>query len=288
MYFRFFYITLCFYLLFLPSFPKPIINWYKHDLPPFYISSGTYENRGSVDSAIKIIQKNMDDFEHYSTSVALRRISELAKSDNFFATYTLFKTVERENFLVYSNPYGIRFLTHLVILKENMPKFKKYIDSDGKVDFEKVVQDSSITISLSSNRFYSNAVNSVLISYANQKNIDFVYSQNATLINISKLELGRVDCIVEYPSTVIYEFDLNKINKECIYIPIKGVPDFEYVYIAFPKTDYGAAMVKRINIELSKVRMNENYIDELSKWNNDKELYKKVYKKAISDYFYKK
>ena len=55
---RYFFIIFSFYILLLTSFSKPIINWYKHDLPPFYISSGTYENRGSVDSAIKIIQKN--------------------------------------------------------------------------------------------------------------------------------------------------------------------------------------------------------------------------------------
>ena len=41
--------TILFFLLSLFCFAKPVINWYSQELPPFYISSGPYADKGSGD-----------------------------------------------------------------------------------------------------------------------------------------------------------------------------------------------------------------------------------------------
>lgn len=84
-------------------------------------------------------------------------------------TYILFKTQERESFLIFSEPYSIRFFSGLVILRENLPKFSKYIDSSGKIEFEKVVSNQNIKLSFSSKRFYSKHVNDILTKFYGQK-----------------------------------------------------------------------------------------------------------------------
>ena len=135
-------------------------------------------------------------------------------------TYILFKTQERESFLIFSEPYSIRFLSGLVILRENLPKFSKYIDSSGKIEFEKVVSNQNIKLSFSSKRFYSKSVNDVLIKYSSQKNLEEIFSQNATLVNIEKLVYKRADCIIEYPSVVNYELSTNNLSANCILIAL--------------------------------------------------------------------
>jgi uncharacterized protein (TIGR02285 family) len=229
----FFFTTLSLFI-----YSKPIIHWYSQELPPFYISSGRYADKGSGDNIKNYLIKYMYDFEHKKSVVDLKRLQELAKTDPNFATYILFKTSEREKFLLFSDPYAIRFLSGLVILKENLPKFSKYINSEGKIDFEKVVLDQNIKLSFASKRFYSKSVNDVLIKYSSQKNLEEIFSQNATLANIEKLVYKRADCIVEYPSVVNYELSTNNLKADCIFLPVKGVLDFEFMYLSFPPKQY--------------------------------------------------
>ena len=277
--------TTLFFLISLICFAKPVINWYTQEFPPFYISSGEYADRGSGDNIKNYLIKYMDDFEHKKSVVDLKRLQELAKTDPNFATYILFKTPERESFLLFSDPYAIRFLSGLVILKENLPKFSKYINSEGKIDFEKVVLDQNIKLSFASKRFYSKSVNDVLIKYSSQKNLEEIFSQNATLVNIEKLVYKRADCIIEYPSVVNYELSTNNLSANCIFIPIRGVKEFEYVYLAFPKSSFGTEMILRVNKEMMNFRFNPDYINECANWNDNKNEYIQTYKKAMTDYF---
>ncbi len=279
-----YFIFILFFIISLACYAKPVIHWYKHDLPPYYIASGKFKETGSSDKAQQFLEKLLPEFDHSTTFVSIKRLNSLAVSDKNFATLSLFKTKEREKFLIFSEPYSVRFLPHLVILKQNRDKFKKYIESSGKIDFEKVAADSNIKIGIIPKRVYSKTVNEILEKHKNKNNIDEVFSENATSMNINKLILKRSDCIIEYPEAVKYELDITNQVNSCLFIPIKNVPEFDYMYIAVPKTAEGKKLISIINNRIAKTVMNEEYINAVSSWNINPDSYKASYKTIMNNY----
>lgn len=265
-------------------YSKPVIHWYKHDLPPYYIASGKFQGTGSSDKAQQFIEKLLPEYQHSTTFVSVKRLNSLAVSDKNFATVSLFKNKEREKFLIFTEPYSVRFLPRLVILKENKHKFQNYIDNSGKIDFEKVAADPNIKISIIPKRVYSKIVNETLEKYKQNKNIEEVFSENATSMNINKLFLKRSDCIIEYPESVKYELTLTNLADNCFFIPIKNVPEFDYMYISFAKTKEGEKAAFLINSRLKKILMDKEYIDALSSWNINPDSYRQSYKHIMNSY----
>ena len=85
---------------------KPLIIWYKTDIPPFYIKDGKFKDKGAGDEIQKLFQKEFPEYENKTVYAnEKRRITDLVESENFI-TFGLL-TEDRKKIVKYSNPIAV-------------------------------------------------------------------------------------------------------------------------------------------------------------------------------------
>ncbi len=68
---------------------KPLLIWYKTDIPPFYIKYGKFKDKRAGDEIQKLFEKEFSEYENKTIYAnEKRRITDLRDSENF-ATFGL-------------------------------------------------------------------------------------------------------------------------------------------------------------------------------------------------------
>lgn len=265
---------------------KPVINWYKTDIPPFYIMTGELKGKGAGDEIQELFEKEFPDYENrtiYANEV--RRIKNMENNENFI-TFGLL-TEERKKRVLFSHPVIVAKGVELIYKKSNENKFKKYINSNGEIELDKILENSNISIGYSKERAFSDEINKILSSSENIDKLQPLTSQNAVEGNIKKLEMERLDCIIENGTVVEYNKRLSNLKLEYVKRKIKGIPEYTYVYAIFSNNEFGKEAQKRINKLLEKKMYDDNYIKIIEKWTTEEDEYRKLYKTALKKYFEK-
>lgn len=106
---------------------KEKIIWPYVCFKPVYICEDNKLAGGIGFQVMKLIWKNMPEYEHVVVKMPIKRILEHAKQGEHQLFYGLYKTPERQQYLVYSLPCRISTPTYLVVRKADIMKF-----GDGK------------------------------------------------------------------------------------------------------------------------------------------------------------
>lgn len=236
------------------------IVWDSVEFPPSLITKGELQDKGYSDKARTLVMKNSTSFEHKIQYVnSARAINNLkTKQNHCFAG--LNKNEKREEFVHFSNPFMYSLPNELVILKEKLDKYKKYIDENGLINLDELLKNKDFVLAYTKDRSYSKNIDKTINKYQNNENLVYRPASDLTIGFLKMLEAKRADYIIEYPVMVSFNS-----NKDFISIPIKGSSEPFPVYIGCSKTNVGANIVAEINkvINNNQEELSSYYADYL-------------------------
>lgn len=263
---------------------KPVINWYKTDIAPFYIATGEMKGKGAGDEIQTLLEKEFPDYENRTLYAnERRRIKDIGKYENFI-TFGLL-TEERKKSVLYSHPVMVSKSAELIYKKKNAAKVREYMNSSGEIELDRLIAGGRVTIGYCRDRAFSDTVNAILERNQDVHSLQPLLSQNAVEANIRKLDFDRLDCIIENGTVVEYTKRVFRLPLDYAKTRIKGMRPYAYVYAIFPPNDFGREAQKRINRLLEKKRYDEGYINITGKWTTPEDNYRRLYIDGIRAYF---
>jgi len=218
------------------------IVWDSVDFPPSLIVKGELKNQGYSDKARTLMINNLKQFTHKVQYINSARAINNLKTKINHCFSGLNKNKKREEFVYFSKPFIYSLPNELVIKKEDISKYTEYIDFEGFVDLDRLVENKNFQIAYTKERSYSKYIDKILDKHKGNKNLIYRPGSDLTKGFLKMLESNRADYIIEYPIMVSFNS-----NKDYLSIPIKGSSSTLPVYIGCSKTEIGKNIIQKIN-----------------------------------------
>ena len=233
-----FFITLTFSL----SLYAQEIIWNSVEFPPSLITKGDLKDQGFSDKARLLIIKNTQEFKHltkYTNSA--RAINNLKTKENYCFS-GLNKNSQREKFVHFSNPFMSSLPNEIIIKKENLNKFKTFINKVGQINLEKLLEAKYLKLVYTKERSYSDFIDTIIRKNRNNKSLVYRPATDLTKGLLLMLKANRADYIIEYPVMVGFNSD-----NEFLSLPIENSAESFPVFIGCSKSKQGEKFIQKVN-----------------------------------------
>lgn len=254
-----------------PAQAKTSLNWFIVDIPPVYIIEEGKPVGGYGEESMRFVMDKLPQYEHSVDTMNLSRGLNHLREGKHTSFSTLLKNSERDKFIEFSIPAQLVLPLHLIVREEAFPAIQQYVDENGEVDLNRMLVAGKNSLGIASGRSYSHLIDEILAKHEGHPNIYFRSSMNVSSGLLHMLQIGRLDCILEFPVTVGFILkkgykDHSDPHKKLISLPIKGMPHFFKTHFAAPKSDWGKILIKRINEILRKHRTSDEFIEFYGAW----------------------
>ncbi|MDM8537677.1 hypothetical protein QUF70_13045 [Desulfobacterales bacterium HSG17] len=215
---------------------------------PLYICENKELVKGYAYHILKLIWKQMPEYEHEIMLSPIKRIFEDAKSGKKQLFYGTYKTPEREKFLHFSLPCRISPPTYIVIRKNEFKKFGK----ESQVSLKYLLENTDFRFLIFNSISFGAGIDELLAQHRNNPNVIVEY--NTTNMGLKSLKLllnKRVDYLLSLDG-MPYDAHSHGVSHQLTYLKIKEQSKYEVGYITAPKTDWGEQMIKLVNDVLRK------------------------------------
>jgi len=182
--------------------------------------------------------------------------------------FGLHKDIEREQYILFSDPALFHPNVRVLITKEKAQRF----GLKGTLDLTDLLGKYKLTTNLIESRSYGKIIDLIVKGY--QSNV-FYRSSHSNSALFQMLDRGRFDFMITYPSAANYALKNLPLKNEYVLLPIKGIPLFVSSAIGCSKTQWGEQVIKDINVALKQVVRTQLYFDALSFWIEDNVEYDK-------------
>ncbi len=239
------------------------VRWCVADFPPYFITRGPDKGQGTNDKITSYIQSALPAYQHQFIKANIARIIEEMKSGDPIVCGALYKTAERQRFLLFSAlPSFLVLPNNMVILGSERYRFEPYLLKDGSINLEGVLSSGKFKVGTASKRVYSGVIDSTLKQHK-LKYINIVQASGnifGGLLNM--LQRKNIDLTFGFPIETTYAAKKYKLTGMFELIPVAGMEPWSEVYISAPKTEWG----RRILSDIEKVFSNKKAIMEFSSY----------------------
>lgn len=262
---------------------QEIINWYRADFPPVSIPRGHHANEGFFDKTMSLLIERLPEYEHQFQIANFKRIMMQLEKNRNVCCPSLYKTKDRERFVTFSTPAMIVLPNGVITPKNNSSKFLPYLDAEGNISLQSLLQDNNITLGISSGRLYSGGIDQILKQFDGNKNLLVRSGDDVFQGLMNMMLLGRIDCLLGYPVEAGYFVRENSKVNDFIYFPIKesSVP-FTVGHIGCPNNEWGRTIISRID-EIVKKHRDKEFINFYGEWLDS--ATREVHQEMTQDYF---
>ncbi|NVK17228.1 MAG: TIGR02285 family protein [Methylocystaceae bacterium] len=241
-----------------------VLTWQRFQAPPLTITKGEDQNNGIIDSIRALITKDLTEFEHQEIDLPYKRFLLYATEKLNVCTPYLFKTPEREKYLIFSKPVVI-FPGFEIIMHKKLHEKLNHADS---LSLDSLFSKHRMRLATNKVRSYSNIINPIIAKYESEKLVSR-HNGSTTLI-FRLLNAERADFMVDFPNRLLYwAKELQVDPYDYVSIPIKEDYANATSYFACPKTPWGANVIDRVNMSLRKHVNSPEYLTILKRWSHD-------------------
>jgi len=237
------------------GYAKKKIAWPYVCFKPVYICGNNQLIGGSGFHILNLLWQQMPEYEHELIQMPVKRILESAKQGDHQLFYGMYKTPEREAYLLYSIPCRISTPTFLVVRKEDISRF-----GDGNpVSLQHILEDKKRRFLYLQSVSFGKGIDELLKKYKGGANVITEYNTTDMLNKTLKLLLTkRVDSMLSLDGT---RYDAKKlgISDKIAYLSISEQNRFDVGYIVAPKNDWGKAMIHQVDAILRKTIPTETF-----------------------------
>jgi hypothetical protein len=259
---------------------EPLI-WFIWDLPPEFISSGPWKNKGYADKFLEFFIDNLPGYDHSVQIVNIPRWSREVLKPNRCSAHLWGGFFPNQ--LLLSKPYTFT-PPHVAIFHR---RHQNRIGTPGTVvSLPDLLKQLDLTLLIMRLNFNDNAEQSrypvlhpYLAPYIGKKNlIEQLGIRN--FINLKLLSRDRGDYTIGYPTTIKTQQRINDLGDHFIAYPIEEHNLYKAVYVACNNDEHGRTVINKINALLTKDTILK-FLSYHEEWNN-KDL---EFRRTTIDYF---
>lgn len=235
------------------SHGKDTLIWLMRDLPPATIFSGPDEGKGAIDRLMPLLIARMPEYEHQQMRVNRARGTQMLKEGVFACDPTLLWTPERAKIIVFSIPIYAVFSNGLIVRSQEMAQFTPYLEGDV-VDLEALLQSRTVKIGVVAERSYGQVIDPILNKLP-EGELSVHYGSDAVGSLLQMERLGRLQGLLSYWPEALYQARQQNIAEEDVaFLPIKGVPKYQFTHVGCADTVQGRQAMEIINREMRILR----------------------------------
>lgn len=252
------------------SSAEPII-WLKPNMPPYTIQDGPEKDQGRIDLVAKMLQEEMSEYSHVEKVASFSRILQDLAVKPDICSAALFKSAEREKFIEFSVPYMLGLSNRLVVHATTSAQLQPYLNEQGQVDLDKLLQSNNFTLGVAKDRKYGAVLDSIIKRFS-QSNA--IYSRSGIdqlkgLLIMSLKGNRQISGFLSNPDQVMYLLSQQNITEhDFVFYELKDNPPYLLGYMGCVKNDFGKAVIAKANDLLLKTRhnviadLNEKWLDQ--------------------------
>lgn len=245
-------LTICFLS---QCYAKDAIEWFRPNFPPIYILEGEDKNNGYVDKIEREVRAFLTDYEHKFSRGNYKRIAISLKNFSNICCSCIYKTKEREEFAVYSEPVYVGFSNGVIIPRKKINQYQEFITPDHSIDLKEMLnRQKQIKIGLIKGRYYGTSCENVIAPF---RKTDKIYERcsDDSLGLVSMLLKNRIDIILALPMEIAYTSKKSGLDKDCLaFFPMKDAKQYDLIYMACSGNEWGKKVIDQINIAIEQKR----------------------------------
>lgn len=243
------------------------ITWYQGAFPPAVIHDSTENRKGWINLMLDDIIRLTSDYTHNIVDAKMSRFYNEAKKQSNACHAFLFKTPEREQFLVYSKPNYVILPNGVIIKKGQKHKFQEFIDDSGFLNLSRLIKNENYKIGLGYHLAYGASIDPILEPYREYPHVYTIKVTDYIASLLNMLNAGRVDYIMAYAAQVKYWSIKLGFEDRFVYLPLKENHNgkLSMFYIACSMTDTCKKFIEDVNLKIqTKDHINKvtNYYSE--------------------------
>ncbi len=246
---------------FLQKLPASTLTWQTFDAPPLTITNGTTKGSGIVDGIRNLLINKMPEYQHQVQELPYKRFLVYAKQGLNICTGYLFKSKEREEYMIFSKP-AVVFPGVQALMRKETIKDLKLKDS---VSLNELFDKHSLRLETNNVRFYSDKINPIIEKYEHSGLVR--RHTGSTTYVFRLLAAQRADFMIDFPNRIpywVHELGLNPDDFDSI--ALKEDTRNILSYVACPKTPWGQKVIARVNNILDEEMKKESYLNLLLRW----------------------
>lgn len=241
---------------------KVAITWAVNPAPPFHIFEGKYALQGIGDIMLQSIIAQMPYAEHTIVRMPLSRISKSVDADVNLCFPCLIKR-SRSIKWVYSNANVDYLPLGVIALPDTIAPF---LDSNGRVSFKQLVENSQLTFAKPVARQYPDVVQTIVENAKGNPRFETIAGADSAIRVLNQLEYGRIDFTLEYPAILTYRTRTEGKSKLQYYYttelgetPIPGA-------VGCTNNAWGAKVIGHVNNALNSIVDTPDYRASQAFW----------------------
>lgn len=256
------------------------VVWHVSHFPPVNILSGEFAGQGYVDKTRKFFQDRLSDYHHETKIAGYGASMVAAQAGTPFCRADLLKTAEREKIFYYSNPSYFMSGRRLIIANEVFPKVRDFVNKNGSVRFEDVLQQPWAKFAFVKGRAYFLKEKQELVEYGKaHPDLGTETSKQAYDLFYEK----KANLLILYPFEYYYYLRTEKQNTKSRSLGVMDMEEFAYGYFACSKTSVGKKVIDKINRVIDEETGMYQWLDFYKEWVSEDEWRRvnRSYKKAF-------
>ena len=235
-----------------------IIRWQTFHVPPLYMKTGELKGQGFIDALLGMVIERLPEYEHLQPLTTQARAMYDIRFGKQACHPALFKTPEREEFAVFSNPAFFTPANRLILSQAAQVEF----DITPPVSADTLLQHD-ITLALINGRSYGE-LDSIVTKIPARRILLMTVERNNKMFEL--IIKRRVDATIAFP------FELNLFNllhspsEKLVALPIASIPQYAIGHFACPDNPWGRQVIQRVNDVLHALVAQPGYQKAMTKW----------------------
>ncbi len=261
---------------------KPVTVWMSPDLPPGFMPVEGRPTDGFVDTLLKMIFVEMPESEHRLQVTPIARTwASLSEGLPMCFTAAVI-TPERER-IAYATPLLLIPPQQLVVRESVVSGIPR--NAQGEVLPATLFDRADLRGLVTPQRSYSVLLDTLLARRGPQSGVREASVTPGGSNILQMLSLGRADYTIEFEQRLTYQLPRQPTlqrGEKLLVLPIAGMQPVQ-VGIACPHTEWGRAMILRIDAIVARVSQRPEYQKALNRWLSPDAV--KRFRKAQDEFF---
>ena len=257
---------------------RDTITWLETNMPPYSFIAGPLQRQGYGNVIADLIAAGLPEYDHrYLNTNVVRHFNRLQKGEKV-CIIGLYKTPEREAFIEFSIPSMLTMPAVLAVRRDRLAEF----NADPAVELAKLLQDKQISLGFSQDRSYGKILDLILRDPAWQEQLKSHSGQALPPHFLKMLMRNRLAGILGLPDEIRYLADTMGLKDEIALLPLMETGEDYSTWLCYTgcaKTEWGRAVIAKVNKVLLDLRPTEPYRAAYERWldSHCRAMYRKVY-----------
>jgi uncharacterized protein (TIGR02285 family) len=214
------------------------------------------------DRIVELLIAGMPDLVHDRQTASPTRILRELELGRQVCSVAYLKTPERERVMTFSIPDLILPPNGVTVRRDSLSRF----GGGGAVSLATLLGDPSLRLGIADGRSYGDAIDPLLQARRGAPNLHVRQGEDLYPSLVQMLVRGRLDYVLGYPYEARYVASRFALGETIVNLPLVEAREHTFAYVVCPKTDWGRALIARVDALLRRERPSERYRGFIERW----------------------